>query len=219
LAVQGENNVTQTFGTTDSHAYWVVTDKPDLSRTARDVVEENGVILQHENLDATENGFYVEAKNLRVGDTFIGPSGELTTFIDSQRVDYPDGITVYNFTVEDDHNYFVIANYEAFQHGAQPVLVHNANETLYRQGLDRESVNRLSKKSAEAEEKIGIHGISVSARPTNIPSVSANRQDIEEHFIVHDTPSGSDSLHKTIELPKPITDTVAKLFNSLFGRK
>jgi hypothetical protein len=64
---------------------------------------------------------------LRVGDKFIGPSGELAVLVDSQRADYPDGITVYNFAVEDDHNYFVIANYEAFQNGAQPVLVHNAN--------------------------------------------------------------------------------------------
>jgi hypothetical protein len=170
LTVLGTNNVTQTFGTTDSHAYWVVTDKPDLSRVARDVVEENGVILQHENLVVTDHGFYVEAKNLRVGDIFIGPSGELTTFVDSQRVDYPDGITVYNFTVEDDHNYFVIANYEAYQNGAEPVLVHNANYSqqnatnLRNSGLD--DINLHGKSYNSGRKLLEAKGFTLSTTKT-----------------------------------------------------
>jgi hypothetical protein len=118
----------QIIETTDLHPFWVVTENPDLSRAASDVVIENGTVLYHENLAVTEHGYYVEAKDLRVGDVFLGANGELTTLTGTERVEYPNGITVYNFSVEDDHNYFVIANYEAFQNGAQPVLVHNAKD-------------------------------------------------------------------------------------------
>jgi hypothetical protein len=121
----------QTFETTDSHPFWVVTDKPDLSRAARDVVEDNGVILRHENIAVTEKGYYVEAKDLKVGDTFIGASGELSTLTTTSRKDFLNGIKVYNFTVADNHNYFVIANYEAYQNGANVVLVHNAKVQNY----------------------------------------------------------------------------------------
>jgi hypothetical protein len=118
---------TQIFETTDSHPFWVVTDKPDSSRTARETVNENDVILQHENITTTDHGYYVEAKDLEVGDTFISANNEVSVLVATQRKDFPEGITVYNFTVEDNHNYFVIANLEAFQNGEQPVLVHNAN--------------------------------------------------------------------------------------------
>jgi hypothetical protein len=117
---------TQIFETTDSHPFWVVTDKPDLSRTARETVNKNDVILQHENITPKEHGYYVEAKDLKVGDTFIGASNEVSVLVATQRKNFPEGITVYNFTVEDNHNYFVIANYEAYQNGASVVLVHNA---------------------------------------------------------------------------------------------
>jgi hypothetical protein len=126
LTTIGDNNAIQTFETTDSHPFWVTTDKPDLSRVARDVVDENGVMLHHENIAVTEHGYYVEAKDLKVGDVFLGTNDELTTLTETHRKDFPEGITVYNFSVEDDHNYFVIANYEAYQNGAEPVLVHNA---------------------------------------------------------------------------------------------
>ena len=65
---------------------------------------------------------------------------------------------------------------------------------------------------------IGIHGVSVSgARPTS-PASHAARKRIEEQFKVHDTPTRNDPLHKTVELPKPVTQAVADLFNSIFGR-
>ncbi|MDR1480155.1 MAG: HINT domain-containing protein, partial [Planctomycetaceae bacterium] len=131
LTTVGKNNLTQTFETTDSHPFWVVTDKPDLSRVARETVEENGTILQHEDVTVAGNGYYVEAKDLKVGDIFLGANNELTTLAETQRKDFPEGITVYNFTVEGNHNYFVIANLEAFQNGASVVLVHNANTQNY----------------------------------------------------------------------------------------
>jgi hypothetical protein len=56
------------------HPFWVVTDDPDLERAARSVVNENGVILYHENIAPGLNGFWVEAKDLREGDVFLGAS-------------------------------------------------------------------------------------------------------------------------------------------------
>jgi hypothetical protein len=89
-------------------------------------VDENGTILYHENLAVTENGYYVEAKDLKVGNVFIGANGELTTLTATSREEFPEGITVYNFSVEGNHNYYVIANLEAYENGASVVLVHNA---------------------------------------------------------------------------------------------
>jgi hypothetical protein len=95
-----ENGNEQVIETTDSHPFWVV----------------------------SESGSrYVDAKDLQVGNIFIGANGELTTLTVTNRVGYPDGITVYNFTVADNHNYFVVASLEAYENGASVVLVHNAD--------------------------------------------------------------------------------------------
>jgi hypothetical protein len=107
------------------HPFWVVTDDPDLERAARSVVNENGVILYHENIAPGFNGFWVEAKDLREGDVFIGANGELSTLVSNERVEFPDGITVYNFTVDGNHNYFIIAQTD--EYGQTCILVHNAN--------------------------------------------------------------------------------------------
>jgi hypothetical protein len=140
LAMTDDSGVSQTFQTTDSHPFWVVTEKPDWSRAASDIVTVYDVAtgqsfeLHHENLVQNNDdtnlvfGYYVEAQNLQIGDVFLGPNEELTTLTSTWRQDFPQGVNVYNFTVEDDHNYFVIANYEAFQNGAQPVLVHNSKK-------------------------------------------------------------------------------------------
>ena len=58
------------------------------------------------------------------GDVFLGANGELLTLVDLERVECPDGITVYNFTVDGNHNYFVIAACDEF--GQTSILVHNA---------------------------------------------------------------------------------------------
>ena len=125
LTIADENGNVQVIETTDSHPFWVVTDDPDLSRAARNVVDENGIILYHENLEPGLNGFWVEAKDLREGDVFIGANGELSTLVAMERVEFPDGIKVYNFTVDGNHDYFVIAKDDSF--GQTCILVHNAN--------------------------------------------------------------------------------------------
>ena len=80
--------LTLSFETTDSHPFWVLTNDPEFSRGARDYADENGVVWYHENLEATEYGFWVEAKDLREGDVFLGANGELSTLIAVERVEF-----------------------------------------------------------------------------------------------------------------------------------
>jgi len=118
------STVEQIIKTTDGHPFWVVTDEPDLDRAARSVVDENGIVLYHENLKPGLNGFWVEAKDLRVRDVFLGANGELSTLTNAMRVEQAGGIAVFNFSVEGNHNYFILA--KEYEFGQTCVLVHNA---------------------------------------------------------------------------------------------
>ena len=91
-------------------------------------------------------------------------------------------------------------------------------ETLSRLGVSKESVTRLARMAADAEDKLGVHGVSVTAGEPIGPASTAARDAVETQFQVHDTPSRQDPLHRTIELPKPVTKEVANIFNQLFGR-
>jgi len=124
LTIEDEFGVEQTIETTDGHPFWVVTNDPDMNRAAREVVDENGAILYHENIEAGLNGFWVEAKDLRVGDVFLGANGELSTLTNAIRIEQDGGIAVFNFSVEGNHNYFIIAKDD--EYGQSCVLVHNA---------------------------------------------------------------------------------------------
>ena len=55
LTILDANGNEQVIESTDVHPFWVVTDEPDLSRAARSVIDENGVILYHENLEPSLN--------------------------------------------------------------------------------------------------------------------------------------------------------------------
>lgn len=91
-------------------------------------------------------------------------------------------------------------------------------EVLKREGLSRESAQRLAHKAAEAERFLGIHGVSVTAGTPRRPASESPRDEVEKLFPVHETPTRADRLHRTVELPKPVTPEVADLFNHLFGR-
>jgi hypothetical protein len=91
-------------------------------------------------------------------------------------------------------------------------------EVLKRHGTTRESASRLARKAAEAERVLGIHGVSVTASTPTGPASVADRAAVEAHFAVHDTPTRADPLHRTVELPRPVTDEMADQFNRLFGR-
>ena len=92
------------------------------------------------------------------------------------------------------------------------------DEILKRFGLDPETAERLASDAAMAEEKMGIHGVSVTARETNAPAGRAGRSELERYFTVHNTPSRRDKDHRTVELPKLVTQEVAERFNRIFGR-
>ena len=124
LTIEDEQGNEQTIETTDAHPFWVVSEDPDLTRSAGEYVNENGVWLYHENMAPTDNGYWVEAKDLRVGDVFLGADGKLSTLTNKTRVEQDGGIAVFNFTVEGNHNYFVLA--KDFGYGQSCVLVHNA---------------------------------------------------------------------------------------------
>ncbi len=125
LTIVDEQGREQTLETTDGHPFWVVTDEPDLSRAARSVVDENGTWLYHDNLDTGLNGYWVEAKDLRVGDVFLGADGKLSSLTNAVRLEVAGGISVFNFEVEGNHNYFVLA--KEYGVGQTCVLVHNAS--------------------------------------------------------------------------------------------
>ena len=93
-----------------------------------------------------------------------------------------------------------------------------ADEVLKRFGTDPETAEKLATDAAAAAAVLGIHGVSATARDTKSPAGRATRPDVEQHFTVHDTPSRRDPLHRTVELPQPVTAEVADLFNRLFGR-
>jgi len=156
-----EDGNEQVIETTDAHPFWVVTDEPDLERTARSVVNENGVWLYHENIAPTENGFWVEAKDLRVGDVFLGANGELTTLTNIVRVEQSGGIDVFNFTVAGNHNYFILA--KEYGLGQTSVLVHNAckqvaSANLKRLGLEGVDLHGKSYNSGRKSlENNGFH--------------------------------------------------------------
>ena len=101
----------------------MVTDDPDLSRLAKDISDG----FYHGNLEFSKHGYWVEAKDLKVGDVFLGANGELSMLLVSERTSFSDGITVYNFAVDENHSYFVIARDDAF--GQTCILVHNAKYT------------------------------------------------------------------------------------------
>jgi hypothetical protein len=86
-----------------------------------------GVDEQIETTD--EHPFWVEgtgwtaAKSLQAGQRLTEPDGSISTVVASARVEQPDGVTVYNFEVEDTHSYFVAARGSR----GPPVWVHNAD--------------------------------------------------------------------------------------------
>jgi hypothetical protein len=87
---------------------------------------------------------------------------------------------------------------------------------LYRFGLSRETAALLGEQAARAEALGLPHGVSVFSRTNREDAVSAALADVERHFTVHQT--GKSSYHYTVELPKPVTQNVADLFNGIFGR-
>jgi hypothetical protein len=106
-------------------------------------------------------------------------------------------------------------------------------DTLVRRGASPETARRLGNQAAAAENagtaQNGVpfgHGVSVTTPESNArlardptDAASATRRALEEAgFEVRHTPTRADPNHHTVQLPKPVTDVTADLFNSVFGR-
>jgi RHS repeat-associated protein len=93
------------------------------------------------------------------------------------------------------------------------------DSTIYRMGNSKESGTRLSNKAADAESKIGTHGVSGSTNKPSGPCSSASCSRLKAAgFPVRATPTKADAGHVTIEMPKPVTKEVADDFNKTRGR-
>ena len=176
----------------------------------------------------------MDAGDLQAGDILMLRDGRQVE-IQEIRI-APACQPVYNFSV---------AELSCYAVGPMQVLVHNnckpegasapinSNDVLVRRGSSRESAQRLARQ-AEAAEQAGKsqngvsfgHGVSVTTPASNI-RLSKNPRDValaqrkalqEAGFEVRHTPTRSDPNHHTVQLPKPVTDEVANLFNHLFGR-
>ncbi|MFY9253692.1 MAG: polymorphic toxin-type HINT domain-containing protein [Fuerstiella sp.] len=98
LTFESADGDQQTLSTTDEHPFWSVT--------------------------ADE---FVEAGSLPVGHQVTDPHGKTQTLVGSTREEFPNGIPVFNFQVEDFHTYYVAAHA-----GDDVLLVHNADyDDLY----------------------------------------------------------------------------------------
>ncbi len=88
-------------------------------------------------------------------------------------------------------------------------------QLLYRYRNGAETATRLARGAADAEAKIGVHGVSVTTNPVaGRPCAVACRDAVEKVFPVLKT--GADPNHYTVVLPKPVTKEVAEQFNQLF---
>ena len=67
---------------------------------------------------------YVESQDLREGEHFQGPTGEVHTLTATAYEPHPEGIPVFNVKVADLHNYFVAP----LASRGRPVLAHNADK-------------------------------------------------------------------------------------------
>jgi hypothetical protein len=96
-------------------------------------------------------------------------------------------------------------------------------ETLTRYAGGKESVTRLNRLAQESLENPleRVYGQSVTASPPDPTRASSQlpRSAVEKHFPVHDTPMPEDPLHRTAEMPNPITKEIADLWNKLWGFK
>ncbi len=104
-----------------------------------------------------------------------------------------------------------------------------ADECVVRAGVGQVSKEKLAETAARAEANGFPHGVSSRAASgmtgEQLAGTFRNKKFIESTveaveaagFRVHRTPTATDPFHVTIELPKPVTEEVARKFNSLFS--
>lgn len=107
--------------------------------------------------------------------------------------------------------------------GLAKVAKSGGGEQLTRYAGGKESATRLGRLAQESLEnpEEGIHGISTTAGEVNPDRAFSTlpREVVEQNFPVHDTPFEADPLHRTVELPNPVTPDIAKIWNQMWGFK
>jgi len=168
------------------------------------IAEPLGVTANHTMYSADRDAFIL-AGELHLGERLRHLDG-LTRIQHFERVDGQQ--RVYNLEIHGAHVYHV---------STSGVLVHNASikTNLARFGLEPESATQLAEQAAKAEQNGFPHGVSTRLTETPVKSArNANINQVGEHFPVEQT--GANPNHHTVHLPKPVTQAVADLFNSLF---
>ncbi len=94
VTIEDSAGQSQTLQTTDEHPFW-----------------------------SADRKAWIVAEDLHPDERVLGPSGELQQIRDNRREEHPEGVTVYNFEVDDFHSYFVAGEVENL-----PLLVHNASK-------------------------------------------------------------------------------------------
>ncbi|WP_372365667.1 hypothetical protein [Candidatus Uabimicrobium sp. HlEnr_7] len=95
------------------------------------------------------------------------------------------------------------------------------NETIWRWGIHCEKREVLQESSQEAFEVIGLHGVTAFAgiAPREVTASSARVADLVAlGFLVYITPLDATPEHRTVELPKSITDGTVRAWNDVWKR-
>ena len=170
-----------------------------------------------------EHPFWVKDKGwtpcnkLEAGDLLASEDGRWLT-VGNVR-DTGEFIAVYNLRVSSDHTYFVgkaTWGFAVWSHNANCVPGSADGKSLVRYGSP-DTVERLAADAAAAEAKLGLghHGVSAMLRkPPKFPHGQADYSEAAKAFDIIQT--GENRSHFTVILPKPVTQAVADLFNSIF---
>jgi hypothetical protein len=140
LVIQDSEGNVETLRTTDEHPFFITNLIPEAEAGATS--------------GASGVGGWVSADQLRAGDTLSGLDGEsVFTVLSSTREERPQGILVYNLTVEGDHTYFVADS----EGQAYAVWAHNARvcpTVNYALGMLREARVRKRLEARYGKENV-----------------------------------------------------------------
>lgn len=95
------------------------------------------------------------------------------------------------------------------------------DEIIWRWGVQAENINQLNESSQDAYDVIQIHGVTAFAGeiPSEIKLSTATVKELTEcGFFVYVTPLNSTPEHRTIELPKPVTNEMLLKWNDIWNR-
>ena len=95
------------------------------------------------------------------------------------------------------------------------------DEIIWRWGIQPEKLKSLRESCQEAHQIIGIHGVTAFAgeTPTDLKISSATVENLADlGFPVYVTPLNSTPEHRTVELPKNITDETVRIWNQAWRR-